>query len=294
MMMSKLSSLILCSMMMTGILLAGCSDQKVHSDRNQMKQLSLSEKSAVDKNQVNSSASPLKPNQVQNAKRPKQTQLSAHLSSDYGQPGETADNRNKMILASTNPDSIPVLVNKQNRLPDRYHPADLVYAEIPFIFKERSEKRKLRSEAASAVERLFTAAKQQGFSLLGVSAYRSYSDQESLFNSYVKKDGYAKAKTYSALPGTSEHETGLAIDVTGGTGKCPAEECFANSKEAEWLQEHAANFGFIIRYPKGKEAVTGYKYEPWHLRYVGVQIAKDIMSRGITLEEYYHSVPVTN
>ncbi len=196
------------------------------------------------------------------------------------------------IQVVAKPDSIPVLVNKQNRLPDSYTPEDLIYTNIPFIISERSERRKMRREAAGAIEKLFTGASVQGIQLLGVSAYRSHSAQEALFNFYAKRDGYEKARTYSALAGTSEHETGLAIDVTGGNGQCPAQDCFGFTKEAKWLQEHVANFGFIIRYPKGKEAITGYSYEPWHLRYVGSAIAKEVMEREITLEEYYHALPV--
>ena len=150
----------------------------------------------------------------------------------------------------------------------------------------------MRREGGGAIEKLFTGASVQGIQLLGVSAYRSHSAQEALFNFYAKRDGYEKARTYSALAGTSEHETGLAIDVTGGNGQCPAQDCFVFTKEAKWLQEHVADFGFIIRYPKGKEAITGYSYEPWHLRYVGSDIAKEVMEREITLEEYYHALPV--
>ncbi|MFD2446940.1 D-alanyl-D-alanine carboxypeptidase family protein [Bacillus sp. CGMCC 1.16607] len=195
------------------------------------------------------------------------------------------------IQVVTNPESVPVLVNKQNKLPEKYTPKDLVYTTIPFTFKEKSEKKKMRKEAAVAIARLFEGANKQGIRLLGVSGYRSHSTQTVLFNYYVKKDGYEKARTYSALPGTSEHETGLAIDVTGGNGKCPAQDCFGKTKEAKWLQFHAYEYGFIIRYPKGKDSITGYKYEPWHLRYVGKTIAKDLRNRGITLEEYY-SIPV--
>ncbi|AXN37237.1 D-alanyl-D-alanine carboxypeptidase family protein [Peribacillus butanolivorans] len=193
------------------------------------------------------------------------------------------------IQVVAKPESIPVLVNKKNKLPENYVPKDLVYTSIPFTFKEKTEKRKMRSEAAVAISKLFTESKKQGVSLLGVSAYRSHATQVALFDSYVKRDGYAKAITYSALPGTSEHETGLAIDVTGGNGKCAAQDCFGGTKEAKWLQAHADDYGFIIRYPKGKESVTGYKYEPWHLRYVGKSIAQTIMSQGITLEEYYYT-----
>ncbi len=187
-----------------------------------------------------------------------------------------------------------MLVNKQNKLPDSYNPSDLVYTSIPFVFQEKTDKRKMRSEAATAINTLFTEANKQGIKLLGVSAYRSHATQISLFDYYVNRDGYEKARTYSAVPGTSEHETGLTIDVTGGDGKCAAMDCFGDTNEAKWLQAHAAEYGFIIRYPKGKEAITGYQYEPWHLRYVGKDMALEIMSKGITLEEYFNAVPVNN
>ncbi|WP_286229725.1 M15 family metallopeptidase [Neobacillus mesonae] len=196
------------------------------------------------------------------------------------------------INVIANPKSIPVLVNKQHKLPESYEPEDLVDPDIEFIFQEKSEKRKMRTEAAAAIEELFAGALEDGVKLLGVSAYRSHALQEVLFQQYVNMDGYEAAQTYSALPGTSEHETGLAIDVTGGDGKCAAEDCFGGSTEAKWLENNAADYGFIIRYPKGKETITGYQYEPWHLRYVGKKIAADITDRGITLEEYYRAVPV--
>ncbi|WP_026694566.1 D-alanyl-D-alanine carboxypeptidase family protein [Peribacillus kribbensis] len=203
-------------------------------------------------------------------------------------------NEDQSIHLAAQPSSIQVLINKENKLPDGYVPGDLVYTNIPFIFSGNSEKKKMRKPASDAISRLFAGAKQQGMQLLGVSAYRSYVTQVGLFNAYVKKDGYEKARTYSAVPGTSEHQTGLTIDVTGGDGKCAAESCFGGTKEAKWLQEHAADYGFIIRYPEGKQSITGYKYEPWHLRYVGTAIARDVMGRGITLEEYFHAVPVNN
>lgn len=186
-----------------------------------------------------------------------------------------------------------VLVNKQHALPDKLQkPTDLVEPNVQFIFKEHNEKRELRKEAADALEALFLGAKEDGITLLGVSGYRSYETQKNVFDSYVRKDGEEKAMTYSALPGYSEHETGLAIDVTGGNGKCAATDCFAGTKEAIWLADHAPEYGFIIRYPEGKEDITGYKYEPWHLRYVGKDVALDIDKRDITLEEYMNAVPV--
>ena len=206
---------------------------------------------------------------------------------------QPADHPNaKQVVA--NPSDITVLVNKTYALPEGYVPDDLVEPDVPFIFKEKLEKRKMRKEAAEALEHMFAAAKEDGIYLAGVSGYRSHSTQKALFQRYVEKDGEEAARKYSAEPGHSEHETGLAMDVSGSDGKCAAEDCFAGTKEALWLEQHAHEFGFIIRYPKGKESVTGYQYEPWHLRYVGKDLAKEIAEKGITLEEYFGSaVPVS-
>ncbi|MEF2968241.1 D-alanyl-D-alanine carboxypeptidase family protein [Paenibacillus sp. M1] len=213
--------------------------------------------------------------------------------SEDGDGGNTTGSGSDSKAAMADPESVAVLVNKEFALPDDYEPDDLVYPDVRFTFKDKIEKRMMRSEAASALEELFAGAEEDGIYLAGVSAYRSHSTQTSLFNRYVEKDGLEKAKTYSAVPGHSEHETGLAIDVSASDGKCAAEDCFGETKEAAWLAEHATDYGFIIRYPEGQEDITGYKYEPWHLRYVGKEIAGEIASRGITLEEYYDAVPVS-
>ena len=191
------------------------------------------------------------------------------------------------------PEAISVLVNKQYSLPKDYKPDELVYPNIDFIFSEKLDKRKLRKEAAEAIEAMFAGAAEDQIVLLGVSAYRSNATQKALFERYVKRDGVEKAMTYSAVPGHSEHETGLAIDVTGGDGKCAADDCFGDTKEAAWLAEHVGEYGFIIRYPDGKQDITGYKYEPWHLRYVGITIAQEIAEKQLTLEEYFNAVPVS-
>lgn len=206
-----------------------------------------------------------------------------------GQEEKTEDG----LAVIAKPADIAVLVNKQRKLPEEYNPTDLVYPDVRFIFAEKVEKRKLRQEAASALEKLFAAAELDNIQLAGVSAYRSHSTQKTLFDRYVKRDGIEKARTYSAFPGTSEHETGLAIDVSGSDGKCAAADCFADTKEALWLAKHAHEHGFIIRYLKGKEEITGYQYEPWHLRYVGVDLAAELAVSGESLEEYYDAVPVT-
>ena len=207
--------------------------------------------------------------------------------SDSGSPGSSDDKD------FTEPDSIAVMVNKEYGLPDNYKPSDLVYPDVRFTFTEKIEKRMMRKEAAEALEEMFAGAEEDGIYLAGVSAYRSQSTQTALFNRYVERDGEEKAKTYSAVPGYSEHQTGLSIDVSGSDGKCAAESCFGGTKEADWLAEHAAEYGFIIRYPEGKQDITGYKYEPWHLRYVGKDIAAYISEKDITLEEYYEAVPVS-
>lgn len=245
--------------------------------------------------------------QAENQTKPEQTSAKETQTAKQDKPAETGTNAapamrgaakpaaktENGVAVVAEPESIPVLVNKDNKLPDSYNPPDLVTTTVPFISTATSEKRKMRKEAADALAEMFAGAKQQGIQLLGVSAYRSHATQTTLFNYYVSIDGYQKARTYSALPGTSEHETGLAIDVTEGNGKCAADDCFGGTPEAKWLQDHVADYGFIIRYPQGKEPITGYKYEPWHIRYVGKDIAKEIMSKGITLEEYYQAVPVS-
>ena len=186
----------------------------------------------------------------------------------------------------SNPESIQVVVNKQNKLPENYVPKDLVYTTIPFTFKEQTEKKKCAVKQPLLLHSYLQVRKTRRYASWRISLPFTCNAKRA-FSSYVQRDGYDKAATYSALPGTSEHETGLGIDVTKGDGTCAAQDCFGGTKEAAWLDAHAAEYGFIIRYPKGKDAVTGYKYEPWHLRYVGKPVAQAIKSKGITLEEYY-------
>ncbi|MFF2797127.1 M15 family metallopeptidase [Lysinibacillus xylanilyticus] len=191
------------------------------------------------------------------------------------------------FLTVDDPESITVLVNKKYAFPEGYEPKDLVYPNVPFIFNEKIEKRMMREEAAEYLEKMFNAANKQNIHLAGVSAYRSSQTQTTLFNNYVERDGIENAKTYSAVPGTSEHQSGLAIDVSGSDGSCAADDCFANTEEAAWLEDNAHKYGYIIRFPKDKENITGYQYEPWHIRYVGVNLATELYNNGLTLEEYF-------
>ncbi|MCI9294442.1 MAG: M15 family metallopeptidase [Lawsonibacter sp.] len=131
------------------------------------------------------------------------------------------------------------------------------------------------------------AAREEGVSLRSVSAYRSYQRQTSTYNRYLSQDRQASVDTYSARPGHSEHQTGLALDIN--TASIPAH--FENTPAFAWLKEHCAQYGFILRYPQGKEGITGYRFEPWHYRYVGLEAAQACMSQGLTFEEYLAQRP---
>lgn len=185
-----------------------------------------------------------------------------------------------------NPDDLLVLVNKRRSLPPDYVPPDLVVPNVPFPFKEDDPKKQMRAEAARALEQLFAAAKEAGLELYAQSGYRSYERQRAIFAFNAARKGEEVANMTSAYPGQSEHQTGLAMDVTSPKVGYDLIEEFGETPEGKWLAEHAARYGFIIRYPKGKEHITGYSYEPWHLRYVGVEHAQHIMANNLTLEEY--------
>lgn len=133
---------------------------------------------------------------------------------------------------------------------------------------------------------MFQAGDGDGMDLFAQSGYRSYKRQVSVFASNVEQHGEEAANNFSARPGESEHQTGLTMDVTSPGVDYRLTTEFGDTKEGIWLKENAADYGFIIRYPKGKEAITEYQYEPWHIRYVGKTAAQEIMSNDMTLEEY--------
>lgn len=192
------------------------------------------------------------------------------------------------IVIVENPEVIDVLVNRISNLPDTYVPADLVkLTDVPTVLSN-PEVNQLRSAAYEALKLLFTAAKEEaGYDLYARSGYRSYNTQVSLYSSYVANHGQAAADTFSAKPGQSEHQTGLAMDITCEAMNFQLDDTFGETEEGKWVSENAHRFGFIIRYPKGKEDITGYMYEPWHLRYLGVELATDVYESGLTLEEYF-------
>ncbi|RIE02802.1 M15 family metallopeptidase [Cohnella faecalis] len=204
-------------------------------------------------------------------------------------PSLTVERKNGLAVIS-NPSSLYVLVNKKRNLSSSYAPKDLVQPDIPFSFDGDSPKKKLRRQAAEALEKLFAGAGKAGIELKGVSGYRSYATQKAIFTANADKKGEAEANRTSAYPGQSEHQTGLAIDVSSAAVGYALEESFGKTKEGKWLAAHASEYGFIIRYPKGKEKITGYKYEPWHIRYIGKEAAKDITASGQTLEQYFDAL----
>ena len=186
----------------------------------------------------------------------------------------------------TNPTSMQVVVNKQRYLPDGYEPSDLVVPNVPFSFGGVIEKSHLRKEAADALEQLFAGAKEQGIELYAVSGYRSYARQKAIYANNVAKHGEEEAAKVSAAPGTSEHQTGLAMDVSALSVNNELEQSFGDTKEGQWLADHAQEYGFIVHYLKGKEDKTGYSYEPWHIRYVGKDLAQAVHDSGVSLDEY--------
>ena len=171
---------------------------------------------------------------------------------------------------------ILILCNKYHLLKSDYVP-DLVNLGSKYGGGQ------MQREAASHFMEMVDAAKSDGIKLRNVSGYRSYSTQKYLYNNYVKRDGVAKADTYSARAGSSEHQTGLASDINTASSSAH----FEKTKEYEWLINNSYKYGFILRYLEDKTFITGYKYEPWHYRYVGVDVAKVIYEKNITYEEYY-------
>ncbi|SDI30908.1 D-alanyl-D-alanine carboxypeptidase [Alteribacillus persepolensis] len=185
------------------------------------------------------------------------------------------------------PGDVKALVNREYLLPADYTPEDLVVPDVAFPFEENHPKKQIREVAAAPLEELFAKAAEEGLSLYAVSGFRSYERQEAIFAANVREDGEAAANQYSAKPGQSEHQSGLAMDVSSPSNDLALTDAFGETPEGKWLKTNAYRFGFIIRYPEGKTDITGYQYEPWHLRYVGKEAAQVIHEEEITLEEYY-------
>lgn len=178
-----------------------------------------------------------------------------------------------------------ILVDKEHSLSKNFVPKNLVVPNLRFS-TTISERKKMTKEAGTALVKLFKAAKKDGITLYAQSGYRSYATQKTLFNNYSRKYGEKEANRFSARAGQSEHQTGLAMDITSKSVNYQLVEKFGKTKEGKWLAKHADDYGFVFSYPKGKEKITGYVYEPWHVRYVGVDHALFMKKQGLTLSEY--------
>ena len=154
-----------------------------------------------------------------------------------------------------------MIINKKYALPSDYNPGN-------------------NPTAVAALNQMQADAKVLGYNLRLISGFRSYQTQTAVYNNYVRQYGVALTDTFSARPGHSEHQSGLAFDIGSISSS------FGDTPAGKWLAENAHLYGLIIRYPKGKQSITGYKYEPWHVRYLGVDIATDVKNSGLTLEEY--------
>ena len=184
-----------------------------------------------------------------------------------------------------NPASLWFLVNKQRPLPRDYTPSELTIPAVKTQEWRSQDERSVRADIASYVVAMFKEAQDNSLVLTILSGYRSALTQEIIYNNSLVRVGEEQTKQYIAFPGQSEHQTGLVIDIATTPEECSLEWCFENTGAGEWLRNNAHRFGFILRYPKEKETITGYSYEPWHFRFLGVDLATALHESGLTFEE---------
>ena len=195
---------------------------------------------------------------------------------------------NKKLYSSDDPTSIWVVADKLRPLnPANYVPPDLIETPVPHLNPPT-----LRKAAADAMVAMFAAAAAEGAGGMQLqSAYRSYTTQVVVYNRYVQSAGKAGADAQSARPGFSEHQTGLAADISPLPLKCALAACFGQTPQGVWLVANAYRFGFLLRYPADRVPVTGYMYEPWHFRYIGVELATEMHNAGVTTLEEFFGLP---
>jgi len=182
--------------------------------------------------------------------------------------------------AVTDPSAINKLVNKSNYLSEDYVP-DLVDMDLDYA----AAGLQMDKTAYEYFKEMCEAAKDDGYIIYAGSAYRSYAYQDELFNNYIKSEGESMALQLAAKAGFSEHQTGLAVDMVAGTSGLSK---FGDTPEYAWMLEHSYEYGFILRYPENKTSLTGYDFEPWHYRFVGVELAKKVHDSNLTYDEYYN------
>lgn len=243
---------------------------------------------------------PIKESSVNNAKTPlkeAQFDLKEPVSANelspvaveviFPQETDTIEREIDGWIIINNPESELLLVNKERRLPDNFIPTQLIVPEVRFPMEEFVEKKQMKAVAALALESLFNAAEDEGHILFAISGYRSYERQVTLHNYYIKTRGIKYTKQVSAYPGSSEHQTGYSMDISTSSENFQLNTSFGKTPEGIWVAENAHKFGFIIRYPEDKIDITGYTFEPWHLRYVGNPHATYLYLNNLTLEEVY-------
>ena len=208
-----------------------------------------------------------------NMKTPKDGIAIVNTNNDY-------EHYEKLIKIDPKKNPNQMLVNKYYYLDSTYNPTNLVPMSIQYAF----EGHQISSEVYANFVEMCKEAKKNGFTLVANSSYRSFETQKSLYDYRVDLKGEAEADKFAARPGHSEHQTGLSLDIVSyGHNGIDFEE----TEEYKWLKDNSYRFGFILRYPENKEYLTGYSFEPWHYRYVGISVAKEVYDRDITFDEYY-------
>jgi len=208
-------------------------------------------------------------------------------------PGDLTFSYPEPAKLNTDTATYTLLVNKEYPLSSSYIPY-MVEPDVEIYHKGINERRYLQPIASDALETLFAAAEEDGLHLVMRCGFRSYKLQKSIYFWNLKTYGYYEATRYHALEGTSEHQTGLAVDLCCKATNYNNNYDFLKTSEYAWLLENAHLYGWTLRYPEDKTEITGYNFEPWHFRYVGVELATYLKEQDIVLEEYYGALPATN
>lgn len=205
----------------------------------------------------------------------------------YDEPEKINQVVEEEVVKVDRDDPFLLFVNKENSLPD-----DFITENLASIDGSLSSNQGISVNEVVLEKYLEMRADalEEDVHIVICSAYRSYNTQSIIYNQFLSTRGEEWTNAHSAYPGTSEHQTGLAMDITSAEMGYGLDKSFEDTKEGVWLRENCAKYGFIIRYPEGKEDITGYTYEPWHIRYIGEEYAKIIMDEGITLEEFFNEV----
>lgn len=194
---------------------------------------------------------------------------------------------NKSQHSTAKADSLWVVINKARKLPSDYAPAGLSAPSIKLRLPSSDPEMSLRHDSGAALAQLFEAAKAKNLQLMLASGYRSYDAQQTVYISEVVSNGQSQADKESARPGYSEHQSGLAADIEPADRSCELQLCFADTTEGKWLDQNSYKFGYVIRYQKNHEQLTGYAYEPWHIRFVGKELAAELHKSNTTMEQFF-------